>query len=50
MRNSALLEKINFQGIFNTVGEIFISSRGGGGHWAIILLGLDTFMIFPDFL
>ena len=22
----------------------------GGGSWAIILLGLDNFLIFPDFL
>ena len=22
----------------------------GAGHWAIILWGLDTFLIFPNFL
>ena len=43
MRNSALLEKINFQGIFNTVGEIFITSRGGGGALGYHSIGFRHF-------
>ena len=31
------------------IGEIFILA-GGAGRWAIILWGLKTFQIFPNFL
>ena len=31
------------------IGGAFILA-GGTGRWAIILWGLDTFLMFPDFL
>ena len=34
---------------FASAGEIFILA-GRAGHWAIILWGLDNFLMFPDFL
>ena len=34
-----------FQGVFASISGIF-ALAGGIGHWAIILLGLDTFLIF----
>ena len=33
----------------NRIGKVFLLA-GGTGHWAIILWGLDTFLIFPNFL
>ena len=38
-----------FRGVFASAGEIFILA-GRAGHWAIILWGLDNFLMFPDFL
>ena len=36
-----------FQGVFASIGGVLILAGGrGAGHWAIILLGLDTFLIF----
>ena len=37
-----------FRGVFGSAGE-FLFWRGSG-HWAIILWGLGTFLIFPNFL
>ena len=41
-----------FQGFSASIGKAFILAGGGGGagRWAIILWGLDTFLIFPNFL
>ena len=38
-----------FQKFFAAINKIFIL-EGGTGHWAIILWGLDTFLLFPNFL
>ena len=37
-----------FRGVFGSAGE-FLFWRGSG-RWAIILWGLGTFLIFPNFL
>ena len=36
-----------------SISKVFIlvwTGGGGAGHWAVILSGLDTFLIFPNFL
>ena len=37
-------------GVFRAGSGFRVGWREGGGHWAIALWGLDTFVIFPDFL
>ena len=41
-----------FSGFFASISEVFILAGGGGGvgRWAISLSGLDTFLIFTNFL
>ena len=38
-----------FRNSFASTSEIFILS-GGAGRWAIILWGLETFLIYPNFV
>ena len=40
-----------FHAFSASLGGAFILGGGGGtGRWAVVLRGLDTSMIFPDFL
>ena len=39
-----------FRGVFASAGGAFVFARGEAGHSAIIPWGLDTFLIFPNFL
>ena len=44
-----------FQDFFASINKAFGlvgmgDGRGGGRRWAIILWGLDTFLMFPNFL
>ena len=41
-----------FQEFSASISKAFILvwRWGGAGHWAIIMSGLDTFLIFPNFL
>ena len=39
-----------FWDLFAGASGVFVWGRGGAGHWAMILWGLDNFLIFPDFL
>ena len=46
-----LRERFNFcfEEFFVSIDKGFILA-GGSGHWVIILWGLGTFLIFPNFL
>ena len=50
MENSALRKSLIsvFQESFASINKIFILV-GGTEHWAIMLWGLNTFLIFPNF-
>ena len=39
-----------FGGFFTSIGEFFVLAGGGGWVLGIILWGLYTFLIFPNFL
>ena len=40
-----------FRGAFASAGGVFVlPGRGGAGRWAIILWGLGTFLLYPNFV
>ena len=41
---------VNFRGFLLAWAGFSFWGGGGAGHWAIILWGLDTFLIFPNSL